>query len=143
MFDRANLLDPGAEQALTSKLAKLEEATSDQLVLVTLPNLGGEKIEKVALSLANRWGIGRKDVDNGVLILIAQSERKIRIEVGLGLEGLLTDARAAGVIRAMIPELREGEIGKAAMLAVDRIDLLLRSDTRRPQPEPVEEKAAA
>ena len=143
VVDAANVLDEAAERSLTDRLAEIEKGTSDQVVVVTLPSLGGEPIEKVALGLGKRWGVGRADVDNGVLVVIAPTERKVRIEVGIGLEGLLTDDRAAAVIHDMLPDLRAGRMPSAAGLAIDRIDRLLRSNTRRPQPKPVETRDAA
>ena len=133
VMDNANLLDPATERSLTVKSEALEKATSDQLVVVTLPSLDGRTIEDVGLSLGRRWGVGQKELDNGVLLLVAPNERKVRIEVGYGLEALLTDERAAAIVREQIPLFRSGKSVDAIVLGVGRIDTVLRSNTQRPQ----------
>jgi uncharacterized protein len=133
IMDKADLLDPATEQALILKSEALEKATSDQLVVVTLPSLNGKPIEAVGLSLGRSWGVGRKDLDNGVLLLVAPNERKVRIEVGYGLEGLLTDERAGAIVREQVELFKGGRNADAIVLGVDRIDALLRSNTKRPQ----------
>jgi len=127
------MLDPATEQALTMKSEALEKATSDQLVVVTLPSLEGQTIEAVGLSLGRRWAVGQKDLDNGILLLVAPNERKVRIEVGYGLEALLTDERAGAIVREQVELFRKGRGADAIVLGVDRIDALLRSNAQRPQ----------
>jgi uncharacterized protein len=83
VVDQAGIILPADEQRLTQQLARLERETTDQVVIVTLPSLNGEAIEKVGLALGNGWGIGQADTDNGVLLLVAPHDRKVRIEVGL------------------------------------------------------------
>ncbi|MEA3032927.1 MAG: uncharacterized protein QOH86_943 [Sphingomonadales bacterium] len=137
VVDRAHLLTPAAEARLTLELAALERRTSDQVVIATLPGLGGRTVEAEGLRLGNCWGIGRKSLDNGVVILLAARERKIRIEVGKGLEGLLTDARAKAVIdEAIMPRLSHGNFDDAVQAGVAEIDRLLSGDPRRPQRRP-------
>lgn len=132
-MDQADLLDPATEQALAVKSEALEKATGDQLVVVTLPSLEGQAIETVGLRLGRDWGVGQKDLDNGVLLLVAPNERKVRIEVGYGLEALLTDERAGMIVREQVELFRKGRSSDAIVLGVDRIDALLRSNARRPQ----------
>jgi uncharacterized protein len=141
--DRAKVLDVATEQSLTQKLAALEAATSDQFAVITVPTLEGKAIEQYSLDLVNSVGLGRADLDNGVLLLVAPNERRVRIEVGLGLEGLLTDADAAKIIQQMIPVFRGGRLQDAVSLGVDSIDRKLRSDVRRPQPRTATVKEAA
>lgn len=124
VMDQANLLSAEAEARLTQSLTDHEAATSNQVVVVTLPDLGGYAIEEKALELARAWKLGVDDRDNGAVLLIAAAERGIRIEVGYGLEGALTDAISANIIRTqMQPSFRSGsfdqgvEAGVAAMLA--------------------------
>jgi uncharacterized protein len=133
VVDQAGIIPVAAEAALEGMLGSLEQETSDQLVVVTLPSLGGAKIEDVAQRLGHGWGIGRADLDNGVLLLVAPTERKVRIHVGYGLEGLLTDARAAEIIAAMLPLFRQGRPVDAIHEGTARISMLLVSDKRRPQ----------
>ena len=132
-MDKADLLDPDTEQALTLKSEALEKKTSDQLVVVTLPSLDGQTIEAIGLTLGRRWGVGQEDLDNGVLLLVAPNERKVRIEVGYGLEALLTDEQAGAIVRDQVELFKKGQAADAIVLGVDRIDALLRSNTQRPQ----------
>jgi uncharacterized protein len=110
VVDNAGLLSPAAEQALTEQLAAHEQATTNQIVVVTLPNLQGYTIEDFGYQLGRHWGIGQKGKDNGVLLLVAKAERKVRIEVGYGLEGELTDALSANIIHSVIlPYFKKGD----------------------------------
>jgi len=143
VVDQADLIGPAGEATLVSKLAALESDTSDQLVIVTLPDLKGETVEETGLRLGKGWGIGRQDLDNGVLLVVAPKERKVRIEVGEGLEGLLTDARAADIIQRMLPQFKAGRYEDGIALGVNAITERLRSDRRRPQRLEQNEKVAA
>jgi len=109
VVDQANLLSDAEEAALTADLAALESRTSDQLVVVTVPSLDGRTIGDFGLALANHWGVGQRDKDNGVLLIVAPAEHMTRIEVGYGLERILTDARAKAIIDADLL----GEFGHA------------------------------
>jgi uncharacterized protein len=104
VVDEAGLLSAADSAALTASLADLEARTTDQLVIVTLKSLRGTTIEDYGYQLGRRWKIGQKDKDSGVLLIVAASERKVRIEVGYGLEGTLTDA---ALIHPLIPFPRE------------------------------------
>ena len=135
VVDEAGILTAEAEAALTERLAALEKETSDQLVVVTVPSLDGERIEQLGMRLGNGWGIGREDVDNGVLLIVAPAERRARIEVGKGLEGLLTNARAQRIMdEQVVPACRRGQCDRAIADGVAAIAALLRSDSKRPQP---------
>ena len=144
VVDGANLLSTEKKLALSSKLASLEAASSDQLVVVTLPTLNGAKIEDVSLGLGRKWKVGHADKDNGVLLVVAPNERQVRIEVGYGLEGLLTDDRAGTIVREMLPKFRAGDLPAGIELGVDRIQSILLSDPVRPRYlNEVRRKAAA
>lgn len=120
--DVAHLLDNATKQNLTEKLAELEETAGDQVVIVTLPTLSGNDIETYSNALFRRWGIGQKHINNGVLLVIAPNEREMRIEVGYGLEGVLTDALSAVIINTfVIPNFREGNYQKGIVEAVHAI----------------------
>lgn len=111
VVDEANLLSPQTEARLTAQLADLEQKSADQLVVVTLASLQGYEIEDYGYQLGRAWGIGQKGQDNGVLLIVAPSERRVRIEVGYGLEGILTDALASTIIQAAIlPRMRAGDL---------------------------------
>jgi uncharacterized protein len=134
VVDDAHILSGQARARLAARLRRLEAKTTDQLVVVTLRDLRGDDIAHVGLALGNGWGIGRKGLDNGVLLIIAPRERKVRIEVGCGLEGLLTDARARQIVDAsLLPLLRKARYDAAAEAGARRIAALLESDPRRPR----------
>lgn len=141
--DQADLLPSADEIDLTRRSEALEKATTDQLAVVTVHTLGGQDIAPFSTALANQLGLGQADRDNGVLVVVAPNERQVRISVGYGLEGLLTDERAAGIIQHMLPHFRKGDHSKAVQLGVEKIEALLRSDMRRPQPKPEEPRKAA
>lgn len=129
MVDGARLLSPAKEQEITAKLEALERDTTDQVVVVTVRSLQGHEIEDYGYQLGRAWGIGREDKDNGVLLLIAPDEKKVRIEVGYGLEPVLTDAMSALIIQnAILPSFRQGYYERGITQGVDAIDDQLRLD---------------
>lgn len=122
VVDNADLLSPEQEAALTKKSAALEARTGHQFVIVTLPSLEGKTIEQVSLGLGNGWKIGRKGHDDGVLLVVAPNERKVRIEVGFGLENTLTDEAASKIIQDVIlPEFREARMPQGISKGADAI----------------------
>jgi uncharacterized protein len=111
VVDTADILDQATRSAIAAMLTTLEEKTTDQVVVATVTSLQGQSIEVYANRLANRWALGRKNKNNGVLLLVAPSERKVRIEVGYGLEGTLTNAIAHEIIeRSIVPRFRAGDM---------------------------------
>jgi uncharacterized protein len=109
--DLAGMLTSPQETELETLMRSYKEGSGHEIALLTLPNLGGRSIERFALEIGREWGLGEKDVHNGALMLIAQEERKIRIEVGRGLEGRLTDSISGRIIRNVIaPRFRQGQI---------------------------------
>jgi uncharacterized protein len=99
VVDEADMLDPQQEQQLTGKLEALDRNTTRQLVVVTIPNLQGHPVEDFAFRLGEKWKIGNAEADNGAILLIARDDKRVRIEVGDGLEGILPDAMAYFIIR--------------------------------------------
>ncbi len=129
VVDGARLLSTAKEQELTTKLEALERDTTDQVVVVTVESLQGHEIEDYGYQLGRAWGIGRQEKDNGVLLLIAPDEKKVRIEVGYGLEPVLTDAMSALIIQnAILPSFRQGYYERGITQGVDAIDDQLRLD---------------
>lgn len=111
VVDNAGLLPADRETLLSRALEETERATGHQFVVVTLPTLDGKPIEKVGLALGRGWRLGRRGYDDGVLLIVAPNERKVRIEVGRGLERTLTDAEAAAIIQQRIlPRFRRGDM---------------------------------
>lgn len=117
VVDQAGILTAQTRQQLTQMLEAHEQASSNQVVVVTLKSLQGYAIDDYGYQLGRHWGIGQKGRDNGALLIVAPNERKVRIEVGYGLEGDLTDARANRIIQTVIlPRFRTGDF-EAGILA--------------------------
>jgi uncharacterized protein len=110
VHDEAGILSDGARAELESILKAERDSTSNQIAVLTVPSLEGEDIDGYSIRVTDEWKLGKKDTDNGVLLLIAVQDRKVRIEVGLGLEGVLTDALSSRIIRNEIaPHFRQGD----------------------------------
>jgi uncharacterized protein len=139
VVDDAGLLSPEDNETLTAELEALEAKSSDQLVVVTLPSLQGHTIEDFGYQLGRHWGIGTAKLDNGVLLIVAPNERKVRIEVGYGLEPILTDALTKIIIEnAILPRFREGNFPGGIKDGVRDLALALTGDAAE-----VEERARA
>ena len=120
--DVTHTLSPAEQQALEAKLADWEARTTNQLAVLMVPTTQPEPIEAYSLRVAEAWKIGRKGNDNGVLFLIAKNDRKMRIEVGYGLEGTLTDVTSRRIIAENVaPLFREGKFAAGIDAGVDRI----------------------
>ncbi|MBN2356760.1 YgcG family protein [candidate division KSB1 bacterium] len=120
--DYANVLSEEAKQQLTIKLEQHEQATSNQIVVLTLSSLGDENLEDFAVTVFDTWKLGEKGKDNGVLLLISIQDRKMRIEVGYGLEGTLPDGLAGSIIRSeIVPQFRRGDYDAGINAGVDAI----------------------
>ena len=110
VVDDAHILSPQTQSDLTQKLAALESKTSRQVVVVTLPSLQGYEISDYGYQLGRAWGIGQGKLNNGLLFIVAPKERKTRIEVGYGLEPIVTDAFSSVVIQTQVlPRFRNGD----------------------------------
>lgn len=109
VVDNADILSSTTERTLTTLLAAHEDSTSNQIAVLTVPSLDGQPIEAYSLEVAETWGLGTAERDNGVLFLVAPTERELRIEVGYGLEGPLPDVTASRIIRyEVVPHFRDG-----------------------------------
>jgi uncharacterized protein len=110
IMDLAGILKDSEAAELKAKLKQLETDTTAQMAILVIPDLQGDKLEEYSLKVANTWKLGQKDLNNGVLILVAMRNRALRIEVGLGLETVLTDDACKKIIDDdMIPLFRQGE----------------------------------
>lgn len=122
VVDAANVIPDAEEAALDARLIAWNRETGHQFVVATVPSLEGHEIEDYGNRLLRHWGLGRAGADDGVILMLAPNERQVRIEVGYGLEGVLTDALAGRIIREEIrPALRAGDIGGALTIGADRI----------------------
>lgn len=122
VVDLAQVLPANVAASLARDLEAHEVKTSNQVALLILPSLEGEPLETFAHRVATTWKLGQKGTDNGVLLLLALRERKVRIEVGYGLEGTLTDLRSAHIIRQeIVPRLRSGDLPGGMVAGVQAI----------------------
>ena len=131
VVDAANILPPEVEAKITARSEAIEKQTTAQLVVATVPSLQGYEIEDYGYRLGRHWGIGQKRTagkdgaatgDNGVILLVAPNERRVRIEVGYGLEPILTDALSSVIIqRAILPEFKAGNMPAGVLAGFDAI----------------------
>lgn len=137
VVDAADLLSPAQEAALDAKLAALQQATTRQLVVATIPDLQGHDIADYGTQLGRHWGIGQSEANNGVILIVAPNERRMRIEVGYGLEGIMTDALSGRIIRDDItPHFRDNDYPGGIEAGVDAIIAQLQAP-----PEAAEQRA--
>ena len=126
VVDAADILDQPIRSAIATMLTTLEQKTTNQFVVATVTSLQGQSIEVYANRLANRWALGQKSKNNGVLLLVAPTERKVRIEVGYGLESTLTNAIAQEIIdQTIVPRFRAGDMAGGVANGVGDIVALL------------------
>ena len=140
--DYAGLLTPADRERLEARLAERERATGAQMVIAIFPSLDGESLEDFSIRLAERWRVGQKALDNGVILLVFAKDRKVRLEVGYGLEGAIPDAVAGQIIRDSIgPAFREGRYASGLEAAVNavfaRIDATPAAARARPRRSPL------
>ena len=122
VVDDAHVLQPADIAALTAKLANFETQSQRQIVVATVPSLGGNEIEEYANGLFRAWGLGNKQRNDGLLMVIAPTEHKVRIEVGYGLEGIMTDALSSLIIRHdMTPRFKAGDYAGGINAATDEL----------------------
>jgi uncharacterized protein len=137
IVDQANIISPATRSALEPKLADLETKSGIQLVVATVTSLGGKEIEPYANELFRTWKLGEKTKNNGVLLLVAPTERRVRIEVGYGLEGTLTDALSKVIIaNAIAPRFKDGDFSGGISRGVDDIITVLTTDASEWQQRP-------
>jgi uncharacterized protein len=137
VVDQANIIPADTRAAIEQKLADLEAKSGIQLVVATVSSLEGQEIEPYANQLFRQWQLGEKAKNNGVLLLVAPNERRVRIEVGYGLEGTLTDALSKVIItNAITPRFKAGNFGDGVTRGVDDIITVLTTDASEWQQRP-------
>jgi uncharacterized protein len=137
VVDQANIIPSATRDAIEPKLADLETKSGIQLVVATVKSLEGEEIEPYANELFRTWKLGEKAKNNGVLLLVAPNERRVRIEVGYGLESTLTDALSKVIItNAMAPRFKAGDFGDGIARGLDDIITVLTTDSSEWQQRP-------
>jgi uncharacterized protein len=129
VHDEAHVLKTETIDLLESKLKTFEDSTSNQIAILIVQSLDGDVIEDYSLRVAEKWQLGKKDKDNGILLLIAIDDHKMRIEVGHGLEGSLTDVQSNRIIRnEMAPNFRRGDYDTGVIAAIDSIILAIKGE---------------
>jgi uncharacterized protein len=127
--DRAGILSPTTREQLESALQHLHEVGGTQLAVLTVPDLAGLTIEQASIRVVDAWKLGSKQADNGVLLMVAPNDRRIRIEVGQGLEGALTDAYSKRIIdEGITPLFREGDMNGGITFGVFQIARITNPD---------------
>jgi uncharacterized protein len=122
VVDDAHLLSPQTDEKLDQQLAQLEQRTGHQLVVATVPDLQGYEIEEYGYRLGRTWALGRKGVNDGAILLVAPKERKVRIEVGYGLEPVLTDALSNAILqRTVLPAFRAGQMEQGIVAGTEAL----------------------
>ena len=138
VVDQANLLSPQQEAELTQRLEVLERQNSRQLVVATVPDLQGYDIADYGYQLGRHWGIGQGEANNGIILLVAPTEKKVRIEVGYGLEPIITDALAWQIVRdTILPRFRANDMPGGIIAGADALIQQLQAP-----PEAAERRAA-
>lgn len=129
VVDAAQVLSTDTRRQLDARLAAHEAKTTNQVVVVTIPDLQGHDIADYGYQLGRAWGIGQKDKNNGALLIVAPNEHVLRIEVGYGLEGTLTDALSSDIVRnTIVPHFRQNDIDGGVVAGVDRMLAALEGD---------------
>jgi uncharacterized protein len=126
VVDNAGVIEEGARSRLAGVLQELEQKTTVQMIILTVPSTEGIPIEQYSLQQAERWGLGRKDKDNGLLMVIAVKDRKYRFETGYGLEQILPDSMLGSIGRSyLVPAIKAGDYTKGVMNATSVIALTI------------------
>jgi uncharacterized protein len=139
IVDAADVVDDDAEERINAQLLSYQRRSGNQVAVAVVETLGRASIEDYAEDLFDAWAVGEKDKDNGVLLVIAMQERDLRIEVGYGVEGDLTDIESGDIVDKMAPLMRGGDVGGAIALATNDIRLAL-GDTEAVPLEETEEE---
>lgn len=127
--DYADILSPSTEQQLDAVLAELENTDSTQIAVLTIPSLEDEDIEMFSIRVAEKWKIGQKKTDNGAILLISKNDRALRIEVGYGLEGKLTDLISGRIIQyVIVPEFKRGDFDAGVISGVQAMIQTVRGE---------------
>jgi uncharacterized protein len=140
--DFAGVIDAASKQGLEQYCSRVEASTGAQIALVTLPTLEDEPIDDVANQLYRAWGVGKKETDEGILLLLVIQDRRSRLEVGYGLEPVIPDGFAGSLLRDMRPALRGGRYGEAMAVAAQQIgDRIAQEKGARIEPAPVQRRS--
>jgi uncharacterized protein len=142
--DTAAMIPAGVRDHIEGQLAAFEKATGAQVAVLTVPTLDGDPIEDYSIKVAQTWKLGRKGVDDGVLFLVARDDRRMRIEVGYGLEAKLTDAQCGRILDDVVrPAFRNGDFGGGIEAGVNAITGTIEGKDVIPSPSPFRSRGTA
>jgi uncharacterized protein len=137
VVDLAELIPPATEQELGTRLETLERETGAQVVVLTIPTLEDEPLEDYAVRVAETWSLGREGVDDGVLLLVAQQERGLRLEVGYGLEAKLPDITGKRILdERVVPRFRDGDFPGGIAAGIAAVEIAVRGGDPLPPAAP-------
>ncbi|HSV98283.1 MAG TPA: TPM domain-containing protein [Spirochaetota bacterium] len=140
--DYAGIISPETESIIESSLAGLELSDSTQVVVLTMKSIDGAPIEEFGIKVAEQWKIGLKGLDNGAILIVALEERTVRIEVGRGLEGKLTDLMSGRIIRhEIVPLLKKGDFDGGILAGVNAIVGTVKGEYVAPEPKSTERRS--
>lgn len=127
--DRGEFFSPEEERALTARVRGYADTTSTQIVVVTLPELGGADPSQYATALGQQWGVGGEEHDNGIVILVSRADRQVFIATGMGMEGAVPDVIAGRIVRdVVVPAFREGQYYRGISGAIDAVAAAARGE---------------
>lgn len=136
VVDNANMISTVDKLQLTNMLKKENKETSNEVVVLTINSLEGNSIEEYGVELGRHWGIGKKKNNNGVILIVSKRDRKVRIEVGYGLEGALTDALSKSIIdKTIIPSFKKGEFSEGILNGAKDIIKAVHNEYKVPEEE--------
>ena len=143
VVDGAGVLTQGEIDSLTRRIDAFESASGGQMAVLLIRSLHGDSVEDFSLAVAEKWQIGWQGKDNGVLLLLAMEDRRSRLEIGYGLEGVINDARAGDILRDMAPFMRKGEYANAISYAIDSVSafVLHENGPEAPADEPDDDES--
>jgi uncharacterized protein len=136
--DFANVIDAATQQQIENLCSQVKTKANAEIAVVTVNDLGGSTIEQFTHDLQQKWGVGTKGTDRGIVMLFAIHDRKRWIEVGNGLQGILNDAKVGDIGRAMVPQLQQGDYGQAALNGVQQIANVIAADANVTLDTPVQ-----
>ena len=129
VVDEVGVLTQDEVDALTSRIDEYEAASNAQMAVFLIRSLHGDVLEEFSLAVAEKWKIGRRGEDNGVLLLLALDDRRSRLEIGYGLEGVINDARAGDILRDMAPFMRKEQYAQAVFFVIESVSALVLNET--------------
>ena len=135
VVDRSGILSVSQKREITDDIIQIEKNTGGQMAVLIVNSIGNNSLEDYSIKVAEKWKIGLKGKDNGVILIIVKNDRKIRLEVGYGWEGFINDARAGDIIRAMAPYFKKGQYAQGIIKAIGYVQAFVKGDKQKQPPK--------